>query len=131
MNFLPGWHGVAMNVQAPGGDNLFSLVEVLLHMDGASGGTTFTDVKGHTFTSSGSSPTTNTTTKKFGTASLAGNSGGGLQASGIITPGTGNRTIEFWVYWVNSAGQIFFCSFGGAPAIGANANILTYVDDAF
>ncbi|WP_291516557.1 LamG domain-containing protein [Bdellovibrio sp. ArHS] len=69
-----------------------------LHMDGANGGSTFTDVKGKTITLTGS-PTTSTAQVKYGTAS-------GLFAKGhrLVLPTSadftynGDFTIETWVY---------------------------------
>lgn len=71
----------------------------LLHFDGANGGTTFTDVKGHTFSVASGTPTTSTAQFKFGTASLT-----GPTTSNIITPGNtdwqlaSDFTIDFWVF---------------------------------
>jgi hypothetical protein len=53
-----------------GSDPFFANVKALLHFDGADGGTTFTDVKGHTFSITAGTPTTEVEQFKFGTASL-------------------------------------------------------------
>lgn len=88
-------------------DPYWNYVVALLHFDGSNGGTTFTDEKGHTFTAYGSA-VTSTTQIKFGTAS------GYLedyttQSNYIDTPanadfafGTGDWTVEQWVYWISS-----------------------------
>jgi YD repeat-containing protein len=72
----------------------------LLHFDGTNGSTTFTDVLGHTFTSSNGAALS-TANFKFGTGSL------GLNGSNqsISTPSStdfdlqGDFTIEAWVYY--------------------------------
>ena len=76
--------------------------KLLMHMDGANGSTTFTDVKGHAFTASGSAQIS-TTQSMFGGASFYGDAGY------ITTPaapefviGTGDFTIEAWVYPLNA-----------------------------
>ena len=85
-------------------DRYFASVEILLHMEGTDGGTTFTDVKGHTVTSSGSGITTSTTAPKFGSSSLSSVSLGAtdrLMVAGIVPPGTGDFTVEAWVKLVS------------------------------
>jgi len=78
-----------------------SFTKILLHMDGANGGTSFPDVNAggsaHTWTVT-SPGTTSTGQIKFGTASMLG--GGGW----ITTPdstdwtvGSGNFTVDFWL----------------------------------
>lgn len=70
-----------------------------LRMNGADGGTTFTGEKGNAWTAS--SVTTSTTQKKFGTASALFNAAGDhldTASSSIFDFGTGDFTIEMWVY---------------------------------
>lgn len=77
-----------------------------LRMDGTVGGTTFTDTRGHTITSS------NVTIASGGVSGQAAYfpaSGGG--ALSVTNPGTafvfpGDLTIEAWVYQVNTTGTI-------------------------
>ena len=71
-------------------------VLLLLHMDGADNGTTFTDSSSYarTITRSGS-VVTRTNVKKFGTASLRGESNGFLRFSPAITL-SGDFTIATW-----------------------------------
>lgn len=94
-----------------GGDPNFASVVSLLHFDGTNGSTTFTDVKGKTWTANGNAQIT-TAQSKFGGAS------GSFDGTGdyIITPnttdfdfGTGNFTAEAWVRLNvnNSLGYIF------------------------
>jgi hypothetical protein len=74
---------------------------LLLHMDGANGGTTFTDEKGHTFTRRGGA-TTNTSQKKFGTASLlCDGTSDNIDCPNdatMFTMGANNFTIDFWLF---------------------------------
>jgi hypothetical protein len=79
-------------------------------MDGANGGTTFTDQAGHTITRNGTSggPQTSSTQVKYGSASgrfVAANSEYLSIPNGAeFAFGTGDFIVECWVY-VNSAGQ--------------------------
>lgn len=82
------------------GDPYFSNVTSLLHFDGANGSTTFTDVKGLSYTSAGGAALS-TTEPKFGTASLALNGTTQyLEAAdnAAFKVGGGSFTIEAWVY---------------------------------
>lgn len=83
-------------------DPNFANVIALLHMDGAQGGTTFTDSSPIAAIYTASSATTTQAFKKFGTASMV-SSGGNLTAptNAAYALGTGSWTCEFWVY-VNS-----------------------------
>lgn len=67
-----------------------------LHFDGADGSTTFTDVKGHTWTTFGCA--IDTAQSKFGGASVEGTSASNYleSTSGDYTPGTTDWTIEFF-----------------------------------
>jgi YD repeat-containing protein len=75
----------------------------LLHFDGANGGTTFTDVLGHSFSIGGGSPVTSSAELEFGSASLFPGSSGY-----IATPGSndwvfsGDYTMEMWQYVTNT-----------------------------
>lgn len=77
----------------------FASVVSLLHFNGTDGSTTFTDVKGKTWTSSNAATARlSTADSKFGTASLL------LSGGNISTPdsadwhfGSGDFTIECWV----------------------------------
>lgn len=107
--------GAAVNASAvsstPSGptgpvDPNFNTVTLLMHMDGANGSTNFVDVKGRSFTRSGVAQIS-TTQSKFGGASLALlNSGDYLTGgSSCLTPGTGDYTVEMWVYRVTDGGN--------------------------
>lgn len=89
-----------------GGDPYFSYVVALLHFDGTSGSTTFTDVTGRPWSVIGTTTALSNVQYRFGTASLyVGNSGGGSVSNGIYTTassdlnyGTGDFTIEWWEF---------------------------------
>lgn len=81
-------------------DLYISNVKLLMHMDGANGGTTFTDQIGHTMTKSGAC-VTSTTKAKYG---VSAGYFDGATSSYISTPatadfnfGTGDFTVEAWV----------------------------------
>lgn len=84
------------------GDSYFSNVVLLLHMDGNNGGTTFTDSSSyaHTITANGACQTI-TGTKKFGTASgrFAANPDYLSLPNTNMNFGTGDFTVEFWLYY--------------------------------
>ena len=96
------------------GDPYFDQVKLLLHFDGTNGSTTFTDVKGHTFTAYGNAQIS-TTQSKFGGAS------GYFDGTGdfLTTPqstdfdfGSGDFTVETWAYftgWNSSQSNILVC----------------------
>ena len=82
-----------------GGDQYFASVVALLHMDGVDASTTFTDVKGHTFTAAGNAQIDTAQSKFGGAAGLFDGSG-----DRITTPdsadwdfGTGDFTVEFFI----------------------------------
>lgn len=82
--------------QTVASDPYFANVVALLHMDGSNGGTTFTDVKGHTFTPT--AVTTSTAQAKFGTASASFSGGATLASSHAdFVLGTGDFTLEFFM----------------------------------
>ena len=86
-------------------DEHWSNVSLLLHMDGSNGSTTFTDSSANNFTitASGNAQIT-TTDPKFGTGALTLDGTGDyltLPANSAFQLGTGNFTVECWVY-VNS-----------------------------
>lgn len=98
------------NTAAP--DPYYANVALLLHMDGTSGGTTFTDEKGHTFTR-GSTPTTDRTQVREGTASARFSADGQFitsPASASWNPGS-TYTLEFSVYPVGVLAASTFSRF--------------------
>jgi hypothetical protein len=92
-----GRHSGVAAVAGP--DPYFANVGALLHLDGANASTTFTDVKGKTWTAPGAGKLT-TATKKFGTAALDATTATGgyirTPAHSDFNFGTGDFTIEFW-----------------------------------
>jgi hypothetical protein len=93
-----------------GGDPYFAMVGLLLHMDGANGGTTFTDNSSSPKTVTPTACTTSTTQAKFGTASARYASGATTAKLTIahdasISP-TGDFTVECWVWVPAVAGAI-------------------------
>ena len=96
---------VATDIPAGPFGGIDSSTVLMLHMDGADSGTTFTDSATggnapHTMTAAGNAHT-DTTIKKFGTASYQGDGSG----DELSTPdsadwnlGSGNFSIDMWVY---------------------------------
>lgn len=93
------------------GDTYFSYVVALLHMDGADGGSVFTDSSsyGRTISLTGT-PTTVTAVKKYGTASLRlpadSTSMLSFADSAEVRIATGDFTMECWAYRVNTSSNI-------------------------
>lgn len=88
-----------------GTDPFFSSVTLLMHGDGTPGDTATVDSSsyGRTITSAGAPlPTLSDAQVKFGPTSMAftgsGNSAFTCAASAETLPGTGDYTIEFWIY---------------------------------
>lgn len=84
-------------------DPYWNNVVLSLHMEGAQGGTTFTDAKGHAVTAVGNAHTV-TSVAKFGSASGAFDGSGdalSVAASPDFDFGTNNFTIEWW--WNSSS----------------------------
>lgn len=81
-----------------GSDPFFANVVSGLHFDGVNGGTSFPDIKGKTWTLSGT-VTTSTARSVYGGASAL-FSGGRLDCTGgtDFAFGTGDFTLEFWLY---------------------------------
>lgn len=88
---------------ASGGDPDFASVGLLLHMDGANGGTSFPDNSANAHTVSRVGVTTDTTTPKFGSASALISTVNGANVLTVphhasLSALTGDLTIEMWVY---------------------------------
>lgn len=114
------------------GNDQFTVV--LLHMDGSNGGTSFPDVNAggsaHTWTPN--SATTSTAQFKFGTASCSVGSTGWIDTpdSTNFTLGSGNFTIDAWVYRSGGDGTSrYFCgqcdASGSASSITAGIHLST------
>ena len=92
---------------APVGDTYFSSVKLLLHCDGSNGGTTFTDVLGHTPTRGGSAQTS-TVQYKYGTASLLLNGSTDYLTfpdSADFELAGNDFTLEAWIRFTGYAGN--------------------------
>ncbi len=93
---------------------------LLMHFDGANGSTTFTDVRGHTFTKTGAA-IISTAQSRFGGASYTPNGG---PSSQISTPDAadlrldGDFTIEFWARLVEASQNCFL--------LGKNNSVLQH-----
>lgn len=97
---------------AAGGDPYFANVSLLLHCDGSSGSTTFTDHSSaaRTVLPQGNA-NINTTIARFGTGSCNLDGIGDyliVPASSAFDFGTADFTIEFWVSFVGSSQQYIF-----------------------
>ena len=106
----------------PPTDPYFSNVVALLHMDGADASTTFTDVKGHTFTPTGNAQI-DTAQSKFGGASgLFDGTGDYINtpSSADFAYGTGDFTWELWVRLAVTSGNRYILDHG------SNGGTLTY-----
>ena len=79
-------------------DPYFANVSLLMHMDGTSGGTSFSDVKANGITTTGTGIQTSNTSKFAQSALFApGTAGAHLNVSNVTNFGTGDFTIEFWM----------------------------------
>ena len=117
VNFTAGdWSG--------GANGTPTNASLLMHFDGANGSTTFTNSAGaHTFSRTGA-VSISTTISKFGGASGFFN-GGWLDTTPTAdtTFGTGNFTIDFWVYLTGGSsegggGEILTMTYDGANQTG-------------
>lgn len=103
----------------PAGNDVFT--KILLHMDGANGGTTFPDSNAfglsHPWTAH--SAVTDTGTFKFGTASCNVGSTGWIDTpdSADFTLGSGDFTVDFWFNRQGGNGTARFC-FGQQNSAG-------------
>lgn len=123
--------------QAPT-DPDFANVASLLHFDGADGSTTFTDVKGKTWTATGSAQL-DTDQARFGPSSLKIGLGDSIETAGAsdFAFGTGDFTIEFfarrrvtgstnvdWVTW-GPNWDIYSSTDGSILVWNGSANLIT------
>lgn len=84
----------------PTTDPYFSSVKLLLHFDGADGGTTFTDSSSSANSATNNSASTGTGTVKFGTAALKLDASGdyiNYSANSTVLFGSGDFTLEGWL----------------------------------
>jgi hypothetical protein len=118
-------------------DPNFADVVLLLHMDGANGGTSFPDSSNsaHTATAVGNA-NTNTSVKKFGTASLQEDGNGDYlsipDSSDFdigLPVGYSNEpfTVEFWARLNSTGGTQMFLGKGGGSASWNSSNGFQYI----
>ena len=105
------------------GDPDFADVSLLLHMDGSNGSTTFTDSSsnGFTVTANGDAKIT-TTDPKFGTGALTLDGTGdylSLAADNAFQFGTGDFTVECWVYPNNASANAGLFQIGTGATAGS------------
>lgn len=121
--FQQGGFGRVLLPSSGGVDPSFSSITLLAHMDGTNGGTTFTDSGPLARTMTPNGVTTSTTQSKFGGASAfcAGTSGFNIITSYATSPiGTGDFTIEYWVYPTTITGDYNpFSIVGASNAVNA------------
>lgn len=91
-----------------GGDPYYANTSLLLHMDGSNGSTTFTDNSSNalTVTANGNAQISTTQSKFGGSSGYFDGSGDYLdvtEVSSVLTPGTGDFTLEGWFYTNASA----------------------------
>lgn len=107
---IPG-SGATVKKQ-PVGDSLWSSVEVLCHFQGTNGqATNIRDEKGHTTTAVGNAQYS-TSQIKFQDTSLFvnGTSSNHISVAGVSAPGTGQYTLESWVYIPSTTGTVRICN---------------------
>jgi hypothetical protein len=90
------------------GDPYYSAVSLMLSMDGTNGSTTFTDSSLNALTVTPTSATISTTQSKYGGASLALNGTNSLVSiadSSLLEFGSGDFTVEAWIYPTSNSGM--------------------------
>ncbi len=127
MSGLVGHRGLLLAPAGGGGDPYWANVVSLMHFDGASGSTTFTDEKGRSWSRNGSTTVISTAQSKFGGSSLyVGNTRGAGTSNGLYTAsssdfdyGTGDFTIEWWQYLTDTTNNQCLLSRGGFATAGS------------
>jgi len=118
------------------GDPYFSSVSLLLHMNGSNGSTTFTDSSTNALsvTANGNAQIS-TAQSKFGGASGYFDGTGDFltvaNSNNVLTFGSGDFTIEFWLYPLNTSTLQVFLDFrpsaqGAYPVIYVQSGTLHY-----
>jgi hypothetical protein len=107
-----------MQKLAAGGDAHRANRSLLLHMEGANGGTSFTDSSANGFTGTPTSATTSTTQAKYGSSSLSvGRSGRvSIPSNAAFDFATGDFFLGFWCYFNSVAGEQWLTTRGGISA---------------
>lgn len=100
------------------GDPNWSSVVSLLHFNGTDGSTTITDQKGLTWTVTSNSRLA-TAQSKFGTSSIINSTGNILGPTSVGTAiGTGDYTIEMWLYPTSNSSETAVLTFSAGPVAG-------------
>jgi hypothetical protein len=127
---MPGAPFMALAADFCGGNDAFT--KILLHMDGANAGTTFTEsaLGGAAHTWTASTATTSTTQAKFGATSES----TGASAGFITTPdsvdftlGSGDFTYDCWFWVAGGAGTRRFM-FGQSDSSGTAVNLNVFFE---
>lgn len=111
---IPTLHlgGLGFSGGAGGGsptDPYFASVLSLLHMDGADGSTTFTDVTGKTWTAAGTAQIDTAQSKYGGASGLFDTTGDYVDATDAsFALGTGDFTVEFWLRNSGSGAKVIY-----------------------
>jgi len=116
--FTPPTAALPTPISSPVGDPYYSAVSLMLSMDGTDGSTTFTDSSLNAFAVTATSATISTTLSKYGGSSAFFNGSSGylsLTGNSSFQFGTGDFTIEMWVYIsANASSQQTFLDTRGA-----------------
>lgn len=101
-------------------DPSFSSVQLLLHMNGSNGSTTFTDSSSaaRTVTPSGNAQISTAQSKFGGASGYFDGSGDYLTATVTGGFGSGDFTLEFWYYKIANTGMLFNSRSSGTSANG-------------
>jgi hypothetical protein len=120
--FTPPTAALPTPISSPVGDPYYSAVSLMLSMDGTDGSTTFTDSSLNALAVTATSATISTTLSKYGGSSAFFNGSSGflsLTGNSSFKFGTGDFTIEMWVYISANASsqQTFLDTRGAATAV--------------
>jgi hypothetical protein len=113
-------------------DWLFGAVSLLLHFDGVNASTTFTDVKGHSFTAVGNSQISTAASKFGGSSGLFDGTGDYIYASATssdFTFDTGGLTFEAWINPTSTSSVRGICGTGlsAGPFLRLNSGKLEWL----
>jgi hypothetical protein len=111
----------------------YSNVRLLLHGEGLSGGSTFTDNSSYANTiTRGGTPTTSSTQFKYGSTSIAFNGSTDyliLPNNAVLSPGSGNWIFESWVY-MTAAGRYSWLNLHPTSPSFSNSTLQLYLDNS-